>query len=111
MKVFLFLMLAVLSFATFADDLIDLNTANAAELVTLPGIGPVKAEAIIEYRTENGRFVAIEEVKEVKGIGPKTFDGLKALIMVSAEEEMEADDAEEADDDMEKEEAETAKEE
>ncbi len=103
MKVVLFLLLALLSFATFAGDLIDLNTANAAELVTLPGIGPKKAEAIIEYRTENGRFMAIEEVKEVKGIGEKTFAGIQAMIMVSAEEEK-------ADSEMESEAAETVKE-
>ena len=56
---------------------VDINTATEAELVTLPGIGPSKAAAIISYRTENGKFKSVEDLKEVAGIGDKTFEQLK----------------------------------
>jgi competence protein ComEA len=49
--------------------LIDLNAASVDVLVTLPGIGPVKAQAIVEYRQENGPFKSIEEIMNVSGIG------------------------------------------
>lgn len=61
---------------------LDLNTAQSADLQTLPGIGPAKAEAIIEYRETNGPFKAIEDLKEISGIGEKTFEKLKDLISV-----------------------------
>jgi competence protein ComEA len=61
---------------------IDINSASAAELETLPGIGPTYAQRIVEYREQNGPFAAIEEVQEVKGIGPSTFEKLEGLITV-----------------------------
>lgn len=61
---------------------VDLNSAESAELETLPGIGPAKAEAIIEYRKTNGPFKTIEDLKEISGIGEKTFEKLKDLILV-----------------------------
>lgn len=64
------------------DTLVNLNTATEAELTTLPGIGPSKAAAILTYRTDNGNFKTIEELKEVTGIGDKTFDQLKDAITV-----------------------------
>ena len=63
---------------------LDLNTATAAELETLPGVGPVMAAAILAWREENGRFTAVEELQEVSGIGPKTFEKLKPLVRVQA---------------------------
>lgn len=63
-------------------DKINLNTASAAELDTLPGIGTAYAGRIIEYRNANGGFKSIEEIKNVKGIGDKTFEKLKELISV-----------------------------
>jgi competence protein ComEA len=53
--------------------IIDLNTATLAQLDTIPGIGPVTAQAILDYRTKHGRFTRIEELQEVDGIGTKTY--------------------------------------
>ncbi len=62
---------------------ININTADEATLDTLPGIGPSKAKRIIEYREQNGPFKSIEELKNVSGIGEKTFEQLKDLITVN----------------------------
>jgi competence protein ComEA len=67
----------------FGNDLININTASLAELDTLPGIGPALAQRIIDYRNENGAFSTIEEIMEVSGIGPATFERLKDLITVN----------------------------
>jgi competence protein ComEA len=61
---------------------VNLNSASEAELQTLPGIGPSKAAAIMEYRTENGSFKSVEELMEISGIGEKTFEKLKESITV-----------------------------
>ena len=65
------------------DGLVNINTASQEELDTLPGIGRVRAEAIIVYRTQNGFFMTIEELLKVEGIGETTFNALKDLITVS----------------------------
>ena len=62
---------------------ININTASQAELETLPGIGPVTAEKIIEYRQINGDFSSIEGIQKVSGIGPATFEKIKDQITVS----------------------------
>ncbi|WP_416144507.1 helix-hairpin-helix domain-containing protein [Planococcus koreensis] len=62
--------------------LVDINSATDAELMELPGIGPSKAAAIITYRTENGNFEKIEDLKDVTGIGDKSFEQLKDGITV-----------------------------
>lgn len=64
------------------SSLININTASSNELMSLPGIGEVKAQAIINYRETVSAFRHIEELKEVSGIGDKTFEKLKALITV-----------------------------
>ena len=64
------------------NSLIDLNSATAEELMSLPGIGRVKAKAIIEYRKTYGRFVAAEEIMEVRGIGKATYEKIKDRITV-----------------------------
>ena len=65
-----------------AGALININTATAAELETLPRIGPVMAEDILEYREANGPFEAIEDIQNVPGIGPATFEGMREMITV-----------------------------
>jgi competence protein ComEA len=65
-----------------AGSLVNLNTADAAALETLPRVGPATAERIIAHREANGPFEAIEELQDVPGIGPATFEGLKDLITV-----------------------------
>lgn len=65
-----------------ADGRIDLNMASLEELDTLPGIGPSTAQLIIAYRESYGGFAAIEEIKNVKRIGDKTFEKIKHLIVV-----------------------------
>lgn len=62
----LFLSLSSLVFA----EPVNINTASAAELTRLKGIGPAKADAILRYRSEQGTFGSIEELVNVRGIGP-----------------------------------------
>ena len=61
---------------------INLNTATAEQLDTLPGVGPVTAQSILSWRTENGRFSSVEDLLEVKGIGDATLAELRDLVMV-----------------------------
>jgi len=68
--------------AASANAPVNLNTATAAQIATLPGVGPKAAERIIEYRDKNGGFKKIEELMNVKGIGEKSFLKLKPLITV-----------------------------
>ncbi len=62
--------------------LIDLNTASAELLETLPGIGPVRAGDIVADRELNGPFLTVEQITRVKGIGPSIFDGIRELVIV-----------------------------
>lgn len=62
---------------------VNVNTANADELKTLPGIGSKTAERIIEYRKENGNFKSKEELLNVKGIGKKKLEKIKSLIEIN----------------------------
>lgn len=61
---------------------ININLADDIELQNLPRIGPKMADRIVQYRQEHGSFKTIEEIKRVKGIGDKTFEQLKDLIVV-----------------------------
>ena len=64
-----------------AADGVNLNTATQEELVALPGIGPAKAKAIIDYRTAHP-FKSVDEVKNVRGIGDHMFESLKGKVTV-----------------------------
>jgi competence protein ComEA len=68
--------------ATPSGDLININSASLDQLESLPGIGPTTAQNIIDYRTEHGPFAHIEDILNVAGIGPATFDSIKDLITV-----------------------------
>lgn len=59
------------------NDKISINRATEKELENLTGIGPTRAKAIVQYRTDNGAFKKIEDLMEVKGIGPAIFENLK----------------------------------
>ena len=72
--------------------LVDINTATLDELQTLTGIGPVIAQRIIDYRTENGAFTSIEELLNVKGIGEATLGKFRDRVTVSAAEETDPED-------------------
>lgn len=63
-------------------DLVNINTASSFELEALPGIGPTTAQKIIAYRDANGPFVSIEDIINVSGIGPGTYERIKDLITV-----------------------------
>lgn len=66
------------------SETVELNTATASELRTLPGVGERTAERILEYREEHGGFEKIEDLMNVRGIGEKTFLRLRPLIRVDA---------------------------
>ncbi|HHW28336.1 MAG TPA: ComEA family DNA-binding protein [Syntrophomonadaceae bacterium] len=61
---------------------ININTATAAELDTLPGIGPAIAQRIIDYRTEHGPFRTIADLQKVSGIGERRYEQLKDLVTI-----------------------------
>ena len=64
------------------DSRININTAGVDQLTTLPGIGKTKAERIMAYRKQHGRFRKIQEIMKVKGIGEKTFKKFSGKIRV-----------------------------
>lgn len=61
---------------------VNINTADAAQLCTLPGVGPSRAEAIIAYRQQNGAFCVIEDIMKVTGIKEGAFEKIRDLITV-----------------------------
>ena len=69
------------------EEPLNLNTATQAELELLPGIGPVLAQAILDYRDSFGGFSAKEQLMEVSGIGEKRYAAVEALITVEVEDE------------------------
>ena len=66
--------------------MVNINTAGVSELDGLPGIGPVLAQRIVDWRTENGPFQTAEDLLQVEGIGPATLENLQSCIIT---EEME----------------------
>ncbi|GAA0702867.1 hypothetical protein GCM10009104_35390 [Marinobacterium maritimum] len=70
---------------SLAAEPVDINTASAAQIASaLNGIGPAKAEAIVAYREANGPFIAVEQLSDVKGIGPATVTKNRDLILLQS---------------------------
>ena len=82
MKKFYLTMILLLFLATSAFAKVNINTADVEELTTLPGIGPAKAEAIVQYRNDKGQFKKIEDLTGVKGIGDKIVDKIKPEVTI-----------------------------
>lgn len=76
------LFLVLFSFRAYAA--VNVNTADASELETLPGIGASKAAAILQYRADNGPFKSIDELDNVAGIGPSTLANIRDLVTVGS---------------------------
>ena len=68
--------------AAASDGRVNLNTADAAALDTLPRIGPAMAARILAWREANGRFASVDDLRNVAGIGDATFDGLRDLVTI-----------------------------
>ena len=62
------------------EGLVNVNTADEQELQRLPGVGPVTAQRILEYRQQIGRFESVEQLMDVKGIGPKKFEKMRPFV-------------------------------
>lgn len=83
------LILAAIGTVAMADDapapsgVVNINTADAAQLALLPRVGEKAAERIIEYRTEHGPFKKTADLMQVKGIGAKTFELMSSYVAVS----------------------------
>jgi competence protein ComEA len=78
-----FVAIALVLASQLAAAALNLNTATREELVALSGIGPAKAQAIIDYRTQHGGFKSVDELKDVKGIGARRFEKLKPELTVA----------------------------
>ena len=61
---------------------VDLNTASLEQLDGLPGVGPVLAQRIVDWRTAHGQFASVDQLREVSGIGPSKFDDIRGLVTV-----------------------------
>ena len=68
--------------AAAGNGTVNLNSATKEQLQTLTGVGEKKADQIIQYREAHGKFKGVEELKEVQGIGDKTFEALKPQLSV-----------------------------
>lgn len=67
---------------TTPDGLVNVNTGTPADLETLPGVGEVIAQAIVEYRTQNGPFTSVDQLLDVSGIGDATLENIRELVTV-----------------------------
>lgn len=80
--------LCAFAFSTFssAAELLDINNADVETIAsTLAGIGPAKAQAIVDYRLQNGTFLQVEDLTDVPGIGEATLEQIRTLITISSD--------------------------
>lgn len=83
-KLLVALILAASFYAGAAFAAVNINSAGVDELAQLPGIGPVKAQAIYEFREKNGDFESLQGLTQVSGIGSKTIEGLSEEATIEA---------------------------
>jgi len=83
MKRISLLLAALLAYAGAAFAVVNINSASQKQLEELPGVGPAKAKAIIDYRKKNGPFKTTEDLKKVDGIGDATYDKIKGDLVTS----------------------------
>lgn len=84
-KIVLAMVLALATGAVFAEEKVDINTANAERLATtLDGVGEARAQAIVEYRETNGDFPSVAALTSVSGIGPATLESNRDRMTVGA---------------------------
>ena len=83
LKILLATLCGCLCWTAVAFAAVNINSATAQELAGLHGIGPAKAQAIVEYRQKNGQFKSTEDLTKVKGIGPKIVKKLGNEITVT----------------------------
>lgn len=91
MKKLLLALTAFFAFSGMATAAINLNTASKAELETVNGIGPQKAEAILEYRKKNGPFRKVDDLKKVSGFGDKSVATMRSGLTMDATAPAKAD--------------------
>jgi competence protein ComEA len=77
MKKLAALFAALLAYSGVALAVVNINSASQKQLEELPGIGPAKAKAIMDYRKKNGPFKSVEDIKKVDGIGDATYEQIK----------------------------------
>jgi len=83
MKKILSVLALFFAFTSMAFAAVNLNTASKDELDAVKGIGPAKAQAIIDYRNKNGSFKSVDDLKNVKGFGDKTVAKMRSELSVS----------------------------
>lgn len=71
--------------STVLEGKLNVNTASAEQLTMLPGIGKATAKNIMDYRTQNGNFKAVDDLLKVKGIGDKTLEKIKSYVILDGE--------------------------
>src|SRR3954454_8391259 len=93
MKRITLLFAALLAFAGLAFGQVNINSATKEQLESLNGIGPVKAQAIVDYRAKNGPFKRLEEVKNVDGVGDATYEKIRGDIRLTGTTNVKAGEA------------------
>ena len=74
------------AYASYASTAVNVNTATVQQLTSLPSIGTVKAQAIVKHRDQYGHFTKMGDLERVKGIGTKTLEKIKHLIVFDIED-------------------------